>query len=113
MLKKTNRLTRTKDIDRVFKTGKSFFGKNIGIKTTANDLGVNRITVVVSGKVSKKAVIRNKIKRRIRYIMQQELDKLLIGQDIIFLTLPSVAKAEFEQIKNEVLFGLKKLKLYK
>ena len=112
MLKKPNRLTKTKDIDHVFKTGKSFFSKNIGIKTTDNKLGLNRITVVVSSKVSKKAVVRNKIKRRIRHIIRLELAKLITGKDIIFLTLPNIVNEDYVAIKDELHAGLKKLKLY-
>ena len=52
MLKKINRLTRQKDFDKVYKQGKSSFCKILGVKFTANDLGLSRFGVVVGLKTT-------------------------------------------------------------
>ena len=75
MLEKKNRINLDKEFDRVFKTGQSFYAKIFGIKTANNGLAETRAGFLVGLKVSKKAVIRNKIKRQIRSIISQELPK--------------------------------------
>ena len=113
MFKKYNRLAKTKDIDNVFKKGENSFGVCLGIKSLDNSLDFNRFTVVVGSKVSKKAVVRNKIKRQIREIIKQELPNLKTGKDIIVLTLPSIVGQKFADIRENLTKTLKKASLYK
>jgi ribonuclease P protein component len=112
MLKKTNRLTKTKDIDQVFKKGKSFFGKTVGFKIANNDLGYNRINFIVSTKISKKAVIRNRVKRQLRAIIEIEMKKMVSGKDLIIIALPPIVNLSFSEINLELQASLKKIKLY-
>ncbi len=113
MLKKTNRITKDKEFDRVFKTGQSFYTKVFGVKAADNDLGTVRLGVLVSTKVSKKAVVRNKLKRQIREIIQKELPGLKEGKDLVIIVFSQILDKNFEEIKDGIIFGLKKLRLYK
>lgn len=113
MLKQDNRLTKKKDFDQVFKSGKSSFNKLLGVKSLKNDLKINRFGIVVGSKVSKKAVERNKIKRRIRAIVKIEIDRVKPGQDIVIITLPEIREKNFSEIEGAVKNSLDKLKLYK
>ena len=113
MLKKTNRITKDKEFDRAFKTGQSFYTKVFGIKAAGNNLEAIRLGVLVSTKVSKKAVIRNKVKRQIREIIQKELPALKEGKDLVVIVFSQILDKKFEEIKEEIIFGLKKLRLYK
>ena len=113
MLKKYNRLAKTKDIDNVFKKGRSSYGSILGVKSLDNNLDFNRFTVVVSNKVSKKAVVRNKIKRQIREVVKQELPCLKIGKDVIILTLPVIVGQKFTDIRENLVKEFKKVSLYK
>ena len=69
MIKKENRLNKKKDIENVFKNGKSFYSDSIGIKILKNSLLKNRFCIIISAKISKKSVDRQKIRRRIKYII--------------------------------------------
>ena len=113
MLKKYNRLAKTKDIDNVFKKGKSSYGSFLGVKSLDNNLDFNRFTVVVSSKVSKKAVVRNKIKRQVREVIKQELLNFKIGKDVIVLTLPAVVGQKFADIRENLVKEFKRVCLYK
>jgi ribonuclease P protein component len=70
MLLKENRLKKKKDFERVFSQGRNLKGDFLFFKTINNKLEDNRIGFIVSKKVSKKAVERNKIKRRLREILR-------------------------------------------
>ncbi|MDP2944598.1 MAG: ribonuclease P protein component [bacterium] len=113
MLKKSNRITKDKEFDRAFKTGQSFYTKLFGIKAVGNGLEVNRLGVLISIKVSKKAVIRNKVKRQIREIIQKELPNLKSGKDLVIIVFSQILDKKFEEIKEALILALKKLKLYK
>ena len=56
-----------------------------------------KIAIVVSKKISKKAVIRNKIKRRLRQISRETLKT---GRYVI-VTKKDVSNIEFEKLKND------------
>lgn len=113
MLAKENRITLNKEFDRVFKTGQSFYAKEIGVKAISNSLNLSRFGILVGLKVSKKAVIRNKIKRQIRAIISQEMPNLKGGKDVVIISLPLILEKNFEEIEKTLKFGFNKLNLYK
>jgi len=112
MLNKENRINKDKDFDRVFKTGQSFYSQILGVKVAANGLAVNRFAFLISTKISKKAVIRNRLRRRLREIVQQESPRLKTGKDIVFIALAGAVDKEFLEIADNVELIFRKLKLY-
>lgn len=85
MFLSVNRLRNDTDIKTLFSRGKSVFDNSIGIKFRKNQLADSRFAVVVGIKVSKKAVVRNRLKRRIRAIVEKQIPNLQKGFDIMFI----------------------------
>lgn len=113
MLKKENRIRLDKEFDRVFKAGQSFYGKDLGFKLVKNILGISRFGILINTKVSKKAVVRNKIKRRIRAIIEKRLDNIVLGYDLVIIVLPRILDKDFKETEQFLLTGLSRLKIYK
>jgi ribonuclease P protein component len=113
MLKKENKLKKDKEFDNVFKKGRPCFNKNLGIKAVANGLKLSRFGILVSNKISKKAVERNQIKRRIRAIISPEINKLKKGYDIVVITLPPILGNTYQEMEAAIKNGFKKLGLYR
>ena len=113
MLPRQHRLTKNKDFARVAQQGKVIFGRELGLKYIKNDLAFSRFGVVVSLKISKKAVVRNKIKRRIRAILKENLSKITSGYDFMILTRLGVKDLDYSQIKDKFLRLFQKEKLIK
>lgn len=113
MFKKVNQLKKDKEFDNVFKHGRSSFNKILGAKAVSNELGNSRFGILVSNKISKKAVARNKIKRRIREIIRLQLAELKPGFDIVIITLPSVLGRSYQEIEEAIHYNFKKLGLYR
>lgn len=116
MLKKINRLNKTKDIEAVMKAGRSFYSPILMLKMKVNNLGTIRLGVIVSNKVSKKATARNLIKRRIRASIKQFLPRLKFGWDGVLLASPKIidktGKIEaYATIKDHVFMVFKKADL--
>jgi len=84
MLSKTHRLAKDKDIQKTFARGRSFFNSFFNVKFAPGGT-VPRFTVVVSTKVSKKAVVRNRLKRLVREYLRTHLFESKNGDHIIML----------------------------
>lgn len=99
MLKKQNRISKKKDFDRAFKAGQSFYGKIVGLKLVSNSLTESRVGIIISAKVSKKAVERNRLRRIIREKVKNFLNQTKIGQDFVFIVHPEANKLEAKEIR--------------
>ncbi|HTW96376.1 MAG TPA: ribonuclease P protein component [Candidatus Methylomirabilis sp.] len=113
MLSRVNRLTRKKDFDAVWQKGRSSYDKIIGTKALANGLKVNRFGILVGLKFSKKAVERNKIKRRLREIIRAQAENFKTGFDVVITVLPLARGAEFAELRKSLIYNLKRLGIYR
>jgi len=112
MLPKKYRLSKKKEFDFVFNNGKSSYGKLLGVKIAKNDLPLSRFGILVGSKIDKRAVVRNKTKRRLRAIIYENLDKIKKGYDCVIITLPLIKEACYQEIKKDLEDNFKKLGLY-
>ncbi len=102
MLRKINRLKKTKDIERVFKKGKGLKEDFLILKTLKNDLNKTRFSFIVSQKVSKKATVRNKIKRRLRDLVKRKLNIIRKHTDNLLIAIPGLEIKNFKEIELTV-----------
>ena len=108
MLPKANRLRKKKDFEELFKKGKSFKNNFLTLKIAQNNLKESRFGFIVSQKVSKKAVLRNKIKRRLRDIIKRNIKDIKNGMDVVIIVLTGLEKKSFLEIKEILNILLKK-----
>ena len=111
MLPKNNRLTKKKDFEYVFKKGRSFKEDFLILKIVENHLGQIRFGFVVSQKISKKASLRNKIKRRISESVRFKIGKFKKRSDCILIALPEIEKRDFWKIDEIIEKLFKKAKI--
>jgi len=112
MALQNNRLQKRKDIDLVFKKGKTFKEGLLLLKVLETDLSASRLAFVISQKVSKKANIRNKLRRRLKDISQKLLkEKKDRSRDILMIILPGLEKKEYKELESMVKKTFEKLKL--
>lgn len=81
MFKRENRLAG----DVRFKGFHSFSAPQFVLRVKKNRLTINRFGIVVSKKVDKRAVVRNKIKRFLRTKLANLDKKMSFGHDILFI----------------------------
>ena len=61
-----------------------------------------RFGFVISKKVSKKAVDRNRIRRRLKAVLQKRYDSLTHGFDMVIIVSPNVFQLSFIDLTNVV-----------
>ncbi|HEY9859084.1 MAG TPA: ribonuclease P protein component [Candidatus Obscuribacterales bacterium] len=61
-----------------------------------------QIGISVSQKVSKRAVVRNRIKRQIRAALRQFLPKLSLGWQLVVVVRPAAIQCDYHQILREL-----------
>lgn len=102
MLPKMYRLKKNKDIDKVFKKGKTIKEDFLILKILKNNLTKNRFSFIVSQKVSKKATLRNKIKRRLSELVRIKFKKIRKNIDVIIIAVPGLETKDFWEIKESL-----------
>ncbi len=113
MLAKQYRLQKDKDLKLVFKNGKAFSAGFLFLKLKKNNLQVSRFGFIVGKRISKKAAIRNKIKRRLREIIRKNLDNIKSEFDIVIWVKPVIADKNYQEIEQDIKELLKKSRLIK
>jgi|SRR3989344_1680247 len=113
-LPKKFRLKKDKDIKNVFLKGRTVKGSLLFIKFLKNSELQGRVAVLISKKISNKAVVRNLIRRRIYASFEQNnyfKKIILIGGrlDVIIIVLPVIVGKAFKEIKADFDQIIKKL----
>ncbi len=104
MLAKKFRFHKQNDVRRVYRDGKSARSKNISLKfLKQRDTSDSRVAVVVSKKIDKKAVTRNRIRRRVYEIIRKTWPSTHQGYDLVFTVHErSVATMKHEELETEI-----------
>jgi len=100
MLAKINRLKKRKDFELIFKKGKKFKEDFLVLKIIKNNLNQSRFGFIVGKKISKKATLRNKIKRRLRGLVRIKLGKIKKGFDVILIAKEGLENKDFWEIEE-------------
>jgi ribonuclease P protein component len=101
MLPHSYRLRKSKDFESTYRKGRLFDGRLILARINQNSLGHARVGIIVSKKVSKKAVQRNKIRRQIRDIIRSNILSCVDGYDLAIIAKPISAKASYSEIEDD------------
>ena len=114
-LPKVHRLRRRQDFSKVYQAGLRRHTPNLTLRALRqsklifdDDLGANKepvptcIGISIGLKVSKRAVIRNRIKRRIRSAMQTLLPYLPTDWQIVIVVKPSATQCSYGQFLQEL-----------
>lgn len=109
MLKRENRLSKVSG-----KKSSLFFNSALfNIRISENKEKESRFGIVVSKKISKKAVFRNKTKRIIRNIITDNLDKIAKNKDITIVSKKILSKEFKKQAEQELTELFRKAKIIK
>jgi len=111
MLLKINRLKKENDFRKILRRRDSARESFLILKNAPNGLGIVRVGISVSKKVSKKAILRNKIKRRLAALVGPKIPQIKGGLDIFLIALPGLETKKFLEMREicEALFKKAKI----
>lgn len=82
---KKERLIKTKDFRKIYKSGRSFTNESFILKILSNNLDLSRIGFSISSRSIKKAFKRNRIRRLFREVFRKNKKDLKKGFDIVLV----------------------------
>lgn len=111
MVARTHRFHGYNSLKFVYTKGQTVRGQFVSLKYVLNSKRTDyRVAVVVSRKVDKSAVVRNRIRRRIYEIVRTELPEELPPYDLVFSVYqPTVATMEASDLRAAIVSQLKRL----
>ena len=112
-LAKIHRIRKKNDFEIIFSQGRTVQNSFFFIYYLETHKKNSRFAIVVSSKVSLKAVIRNKIRRRIREIVGKFLTRINLGVDIIILVKPKVKDQKFLELEDSLVEIFEKANVFK
>jgi ribonuclease P protein component len=112
VLPNQNRLRRREDFAKVYAKGDRYRGTYLSLRILfdSND-PLTRIGLVVSKKVSKLAVTRNRFKRQLRAIFRQLLSQLKDGLQIVVTVTTVQSKPSYQELWDDLKNLLAKAKV--
>lgn len=111
VVKKENRLKKRKEFNYIFKKGQSYSSNCLVLVNIKSKLNNYKVGFSVGKKVGN-AVVRNKIKRRIKEAVYFYRNNIKNGYNYIFTAKQNSSEVKFEEIKQNVLYLLKKSNSY-
>ena len=111
MLKKRNRISKRSEFEEIRKDGIFCgFSRFFGVLVLDKKDKELKFGTIISKKISKKAVERNKVKRRLMEVLGKNIEKFDEGKRILFLVKKEVLNIKPEGIEKEIkkIFGWEK-----
>ena len=102
MLPKAKRLTKKKDFMKLAVQGRSIFGPFATLRARQAANSDTRVAFITSTKVFKKAVDRNRAKRRMREVVRLVWPDLPPGMQLLFVLKPESKDADHAKLVEEV-----------
>jgi len=102
------RLVRRGEFDAVYRSGKRISSSHFTVFVRSNDLSASRFGFSIK-KALGGAVVRNRIRRRVREIVRCHRQEIPAGWDIVIHPKSSVGKAPFAALTEDLVRVLEKL----
>lgn len=109
-MKKSYRVKRERDFNDIFTKGKNVANRKFVVYCLPKDQAHFRVGLSVSKKLGN-AVMRNRIKRRLRHVLI-ECQKELVTDDFVIIARKGVEELSYQEIKKNLIHVLKLAKLY-
>ena len=111
-MKKTASLKENHLFRRAYHRGKTAADSRLALYTRHNGQKTNRLGLTVSTKLGH-AVVRNRVRRRLREIYRLNEDKLISGVDLVVVARVRAADSDYHQLERSFLRLADKLSLLK
>ncbi len=102
MLPFQHKVTKKREVEVLAQKGRRVTSAFFIVKFRANKLGLNRFILVVSGKVHKRAVKRNRLRRRMREIVRLHLMNTVDACDVMIIAKAEALTATYRELEKDL-----------
>ncbi|WP_048601633.1 ribonuclease P protein component [Rubeoparvulum massiliense] len=106
-MNKKHRLKSNLDFKKVFLEGKSAANRQFVIYVLPNQEVEYRIGISISKKLGN-AVVRNRLKRQVRSIIQEKADQILPKQDIVIIGRKPILEQSYQEMAQSLYHALRR-----
>ena len=110
MLKRINRLKKRYQFNYVYKSGEHFSGEHMVLYVVSSKTKNIKVGLAVTKKIGH-AVVRNRVRRKLREIIKKQVPTLKQNYNIIVVARENISEASFDKLSTEFLKLLKKANL--
>ncbi len=107
---KTVSIKENRDFRRLYGSKQNVVTPYMAVYCRKNKLGINRLGLTVGTKVGH-AVVRNRVRRRLREAYRAQEADILTGYDIVVVARVRAAEAAFQVLQHSLTDSLTRLKL--
>ncbi len=100
------------EFKKVYSLGNNYWNRNLILYVRKNEINFTRIGYSITKKIGN-AVVRNKIRRRMKEIIRLNYNDLLEGYDLVLIPKRNVVDITYEELENAILHILQISKLLK
>lgn len=102
MLPRQHRLLATRDFQRIYRRGRSSRSQTLQLRMQENGRPITRFGIVVSNRIAKRAVVRNRLKRRLRESVRPLLSRIRPGFDVILSAQTGADAATLQELRQDL-----------
>ena len=99
----SRRLRKSREFKQVQEGGRKHFSKHFLLLVSAANGAKSRVGITITTKIDKRAVVRNKLKRRIRYIFRVHQERLKSPVDMVVIARRDAVLRTYEEVERELL----------
>lgn len=102
MLPAPSRLSRREDFTLAVRRGRRLGGRGLVVHHYQGDSGDRPLVGFIVGRTVGNAVIRNRVRRRLRHVMAARLSALPAGSRVVVRATPDAADRSFDQLAGTI-----------
>lgn len=110
-MEKRYRLRKNIEFKKVYSHGKNYWNRNLVLYIKRNGLKETRIGYTITKKIGN-AVVRNKIRRRMKEIYRLNFANIKEGYDLIFICKKNIVDLSYDELENSMIHIMKIAKVF-
>lgn len=111
-MEKKFRIRKNIEFKNIYKLGKNYWNRNLVLYVKKNGLTETRVGYTITKKIGN-AVVRNKMRRRMKEIVRLNFHNIKEGYDLIFIAKRSIVNIPYEELEGSMIHIMSISKLLK
>lgn len=104
----SQRIKKSREFQRIRDSSRKIFSKHFLMLVARSEASRPRLGITITTKIDKRAAVRNKLKRRIRYIFRTQQESFKNPVDLVVIARQNSQLCSFDELKFEIIGMLRR-----